>query len=536
MVQKRTLTLLVLFVLISMASIRIIGLGASLEATPLSALNEPTLAYESHDPIDIYGDSGLSAQADDEDWLGDGTSGNPFLIQGYSIISAATCISIFSTTLHFVIQDCYLSPTEEWFDSLQLIGVSNGRVNSCHIVDENYAVTIGGCTSVTMENTLVEGAINALSLFDSYSCTFVNNTFQDGGLMMWTLDEAETDNVFVDNTARGKPLGYFKSQSSMVINGSLYGQVVLASCEDITVSNANIFGVPTGFFTSYCTNCMLVDSIVDGCQFGAHIMFSDETKLMNNIIRNSLHMGILVNTSDFVEISDNEIYSNWIGIEISEYDMFAITNNTVRGGWCGMSIYMGMAGDVIYNRVFDNTGYGICLGYGCWNASLYGNYLGWNDIANGYDGEVGNMWDDIASHGNYWDDYIGSGTYLVPGPAGAVDHFPEILFDYTPPIVTSPGDLVIESGSTGSILNWQAHDYFPSVYGVVRNDVPYAGGFWNSSAEVVSINLDELEVGVHNFTVIFMDMSFLSATDTVFVTVLPDESPPIISSPNDIIY
>ncbi|TFH05491.1 MAG: hypothetical protein E4H14_12615, partial [Candidatus Thorarchaeota archaeon] len=57
------------------------------------------------------------------------------------------------------------------------------------------------------------------------------------------------------NTVNSKPLGYFKSLTSAIIDGTQYGQVILANCSDVTVKNGVFTNV--GIQLGFCTNCTL---------------------------------------------------------------------------------------------------------------------------------------------------------------------------------------------------------------------------------------------------------------------------------------
>ena len=70
------------------------------------------LAGTPHAPIAIDGDINFSDTASAEGWLGDGSSGNPYIIDGLDIDSNGTgghCISINNTRVNFTIQNCYLN-------------------------------------------------------------------------------------------------------------------------------------------------------------------------------------------------------------------------------------------------------------------------------------------------------------------------------------------------------------------------------------------------------------------------------------------
>ena len=63
------------------------------------------IAYIAHDPIYIASDADWAASG----FPGDGTEGNPYMISGYDITGVGgDAVNIQGTTVHFVIEDCYL--------------------------------------------------------------------------------------------------------------------------------------------------------------------------------------------------------------------------------------------------------------------------------------------------------------------------------------------------------------------------------------------------------------------------------------------
>ena len=80
--------------------------------TTPSPMTEKTLSGTVHDPIFIDGDEDFHANATAEGWAGNGSAGNPYIIDGYDIDldgSAGHCIHIANTLVYFTISNCLLT-------------------------------------------------------------------------------------------------------------------------------------------------------------------------------------------------------------------------------------------------------------------------------------------------------------------------------------------------------------------------------------------------------------------------------------------
>jgi thermitase len=104
------------------------------------------------------------------------------------------------------------------------------------------------------------------------------------------------------------------------------------------------------------------------------------------------------------------------------------------------------------------------------------------------------------------------------------------------PIITSPDNVSYEYGSTPDPIEWIATDTYADNYDIYLDEQLNKSGFWQSGS-IIQYDIDSLEVGVHNVTIIVFDSSGNNASDTVFVTVV-DTSPPTvtITSPTSITY
>ena len=94
-----------------------------------------------------------------------------------------------------------------------------------------------------------------------------------------------------------------------------------------------------------------------------------------------------------------------------------------------------------------------------------------------------------------------------------------LSLDSDPPLITGPDDFTVESGTVGNFINWTVMDDNPDLYEIYRNDYLLDSDAWDSS-ENISINIDYLADGIHNYTIVVYDTFGNYAKDTVLVTVI----------------
>jgi len=94
--------------------------------------------------------------------------------------------------------------------------------------------------------------------------------------------------------------------------------------------------------------------------------------------------------------------------------------------------------------------------------------------------------------------------------------------DLTDPIIDSPLDIEYTEGATGNNITWTASDANQDNFIILINGTSPPGypAVWNTTSIVLDV--DDLAVGVYNFTIVVFDAHGHSATDIVFVTVLAD--------------
>lgn len=111
----------------------------------------------------------------------------------------------------------------------------------------------------------------------------------------------------------------------------------------------------------------------------------------------------------------------------------------------------------------------------------------------------------------------------------------EIRRDGTPPTITYPDDMVIESGELGNSVTWSVYDNSTGYYLIHLDDISYLNGTLAEGSNNVTISLDDLSLGVHKFNATFYDPGGNCTFDIVLVEVI-DTIVPTIDSPMDLSY
>ena len=468
-------------------------------------------SYVTHDPITITSNADFAAQG----FPGSGTPEVPYVIAGYNITTTETCISIQDTDAYFVIRYCFLTggSSGHGISGIKFHNVTHGETRNNTISQKDYGVylsyssnnntvvnnTISGSDygvhlyygsrdNVVVNNTIL-GNLIGVFLYRCYNNTLSSNIMVNNGVLIsgnavvyWQ------HNITADNLVNGKQLGYFWNSTGGIIDGTQYGQMILANCTGMTVENGVFSNASAGFLLGYSSYCSLINSTLSGNYDGVRHTFSSNNTLMNN---------------------------------------------TISGNDFGVYFYYSSNNTIVNNTIIENSDCGVYLGAVSEGNLIYLNVIAYNAYENAHDSGTNNHWNSTGM-GNYWSDYNGIGVYYVTGPTGPIDYHPFMYPpDTTPPIIDHPADVSYEEGTTDNFIFWTPSDTHPFHYVIYRNGTEVASASWDWI--FIGINIDGLSVGVYNYTIVVYDTSGNHANDTVFVTVI-ETIAPTIDQPADMNY
>ena len=120
--------------------------------------------------------------------------------------------------------------------------------------------------------------------FDSSAhYSVMENEFIQNGI--WMLSGENVD--IYNNTVNGKELGYFYGEEDITINGNSYGQIIIDSCNSVTINGGEFNQIISGIIISNCSKCNVSGVEGSSCGYGILIRHSSECIISNNILQDN---------------------------------------------------------------------------------------------------------------------------------------------------------------------------------------------------------------------------------------------------------
>lgn len=236
---------------------------------------------EYHDPIVISSDNDFNLQG----WPGDGSEGNPYLIDGLEIHTTDTSIRIEDVRVHFKINGCLLTGSGlHSGKGIYLENTTNGIVDSSRTDFKQMGVWIKDSANCTVSRCVFENGDYGVIVQYSENITIHDNAM--GGIRSYGIDF-----YFVDNS----------KVTENMING----------------------GGESGIYLYESDNCYVGTNLVSNSGFGAYEEELYPTGFginLGNCFNDTVHDNIIHDVRD-------------VGIWVASAPNSTITNNTVWG--CG---------------------------------------------------------------------------------------------------------------------------------------------------------------------------------------------------------
>ena len=502
--------------------------------------------YTPHEPIIINNNDDFSNQG----WPGNGSMIDPYVIEGLNITEDAVCISISDTSIYFEINNCLItSESSSTYQGIYFENVIHGTISNCTISLHSVGIDIQYTNYSNIVNNIGVENQYPFSLIYSNYCNLTNNNATGNSQIGFRLYHSGLC-ILSDNLATGNMYGYSlqDSDSCIMTNNSAiynshYGFSLGSSDLSIFINNLAQGNAIDGYSLFYSNNCTFINNTeINSGWNGFDLYGSHFGEFINNTATDYEDYGFYIDHSNYCILRNNEATSSkltTIGFHLYYSGLCHLSDNiatdNLYGFGLGGSDDCFLQGNIAFNNAYgfaliacgctlieniasSNSEYGIELQPGCENNTLYLNRLGNNGASNGRDDEGPNSWDDGVACGNYWMDYSGTGTYLIPGGASSIDHYPYIWDDGAIPTIDSPLDIEYYEATTGHSITWSPSDDHPRYYIIYRNDIMISSDSWDGSQ--ITISVDGLSPGIYNYTLIVINASGNIISDTVFVTVL----------------
>lgn len=497
--------------------------------------------YTSHDPITIANDTDFQNQASSESWSGNGSSISPYIIEGYRIDTDSDCITIRSTSVYFMIVDCFLiGDIGNTGKGVSLWNVQNAHIENCSVSWKDYGVHASYGTNFTAVNNDIR-EMNEAGILTTYvdTCTLSDNIILNCGHgieldqgvnftltsntvlgcsydAVWLLQTENCTligNSVVDNYQGGVTfskieLGYISENS--LINNGLGGTyhcmgLFLRDSQFITVQFNNIsLNYWEGIDMDNSPNCTIHNNILQYNGWGILMGWSSNSSISSNEISDSAGTGIGVHGSDEVLVTNNTVFRSGRYENQQAHDLGSINAH-------GLGITDAHGCEVYDNKLYDNGEYGIELDR-CSSCLIYQNEIGWNLAGNSYEGSsLNNIWFHPSyEEGNYWSDYNGTGEYTIGGYEDSVDSFPGTLLQVNDVLDINPEEFM-----ENITITWTIYALHPGTYEILYMGETVASDFLHGTT--ITYDANELASGSNIFTIIVRDAWGHEVSDTVVI-------------------
>jgi|GEM_PF-1437327 len=383
-------------------------------------------------PIHINGNADFASQASANGWTGDGTQGNPYIMEGYDIDAkgGTYCIWIENTSVWFVIRNCSVSNAtgsgaEPWGTGIYLKNVTHGTLenNNC---------------SANSEGGIWLQSSRAIIITDNILC---NNGFVISGVSL----ESWNTHTIENNTVNGRTVYYYKDQDGGTVPSDA-GQVILANCTNMVISGLTLTNTSIGIQLGFSSSTTITNNNLSGNGYGMYLFSSIGNTIINNIANNNKWEGILLwyssnntimnNTADnngdngiylYNSSSNNTIDNNtannnmWHGISLWIFSHYNYITNNIASNNNRNGIYLGYSN---YSTITNNTAnnninyHGISLEFSLYNTITYNNCSGncWCGIYLGFSSN------NYITNNNFYHN-TNYGIYLTSGSTGNKIHY-----------------------------------------------------------------------------------------------------------------
>ena len=364
--------------------------------------------YIIHEPIIVANDSAFDLYG----FPGEGTSENPYIIEGYNITTTDEFgIEIWNNsgiiTKCFTIRNCLINALQTCIfvremhpDSIvriydnQIISseipgqasraIIFSSAGSVEIINNNCEIEASGifthlCSDILIESNEIYGLgvdtniYFAVTVQSSNFTQIIGNNFFDSNVGSISVSSCSSGTIIKDNYYTGP-----------------YDRILISNCENIQVRNNTAYDSSNGLYLKDTKNCVVEKNFfLESDGSGIVLQSSDDILIHNNTIEKSDMYGIWIQAASENNITNNIFHRNsgW-AIWITQNS----NNNTVHH-------------NKFINNNIDNTEV--------------------NLLSQSSDFGMKNSWYDASSEeGNYWSDWSGNGTYKLDGSAGSEDLYP----------------------------------------------------------------------------------------------------------------
>ena len=239
------------------------------------------------------------------------------------------------------------------------IETSLGALVNYNILESNdyYGIYAYDCALSVFEYNYVQDTEEyGILIYHCLDSDIQHNIFTGDGLAIESITLADYRNyTVVNNTANGKPIGYFIDTAGLVFSTPLHGQLILINCTDAIISNQEIYDTDIGIYLRFCKNTLVNLNDVQFNFFGIQIYYCNYTFTEYNIFSNNIVQGVTIVYSNYTYVIYSGLDYNDGGVQSYYCLATTINNNNIIGNtYHGIDFAFSPYSDIIGNHIQNN--------------------------------------------------------------------------------------------------------------------------------------------------------------------------------------
>jgi parallel beta-helix repeat protein len=252
---------------------------------------------------------------------------------------------------------------------------NNNTINSNLVQSNKFGVRVHRSNHNTvLSNKISLNKEYGMHLGHSRNNTIENNSFFNDGLFIWNSYQ----NIISNNTINNKPLIYLEKESDRIIdNNTAGGQVILISCNNITIKNQELSNTTIGIELWNTDNCSISCNNITMNLRGISLYSSSDNNIIshNNILHNRKGVSLFSSTNN--TLSNNNItYNNYSGVFLDSSKNNTVSRNNLSSNkYEGIYLIVSSKNNVLDNIISNNS-------FGVWFDSSSSNIIDKNLILN----------------------------------------------------------------------------------------------------------------------------------------------------------
>lgn len=192
-------------------------------------------------------------------------------------------------------------------------------------------VYLSGCTHSNFSSNLLLAPCDGLFISDSTMLALSSNVIVQTGLEIGgdSIEHFDSHEIYADNLVNGKPLRYYRNQANLDIDNALIGQLILANCTKIRISNTQINETRIGIEMAFVSDAVVESSDVSYNTVGVDLRYSFNVTINGSYASHNDGVGLFCAFSDNIIIQNNSISKNAYGVVLAYSTNVSLIANTL---------------------------------------------------------------------------------------------------------------------------------------------------------------------------------------------------------------